>query len=643
MKPVTLDFETLPIEPRPHYPPEPVSFSLKLPEWRAPRFFSWGHRTGDNNCTLADARRVLTDVWRSTTEARPLLCHNAKFDLDVAAVHFKLPVPDWRCWHDTMFLLFLSDPHQRALGLKPAAARLLGMAPAERDSVEAWVLEHKKALVQQFPEIETRYDGIKPSTAGAFIAYAPASIVGPYANGDVDRTLKLFTLLSKEIAQRSMGAAYDRERRLMPILLRNEHEGIRVDTARMTADLATYEAAQARTDAWLRKALKAPGLDLDKDAEVAAALKRADAVTQWTKTATGRDSVSKKNLKLSHFRDQKVAAAYGYRQKCATALETFLRPWLAYSKDGWMHTTWNQVRQSKNDRDTGGTRTGRPSTDSPNFLNMPKEVEDDADKGFIMPRHIAGLPDLPVIRSYILPDDARSVVGRRDFNQQEVRILAHYEDDELLRAYLENPRMDVHEFTRAAIEAITGMDVGRRTTKTLLFGYIYGQGMGSLAEKLDRTVNEVQGIRNAQMSVLPGLKTLSKELKALARAEQPMRTWGGREYYCESPKMIDGRLRTFEYKLINYLCQGSAADVTKESIIRYDEVRRDGRFMLSVYDENNISVPKTAAKREMLILRDAMMSIELDLPLLSDGEIGKNLGELEALKEPAPDLSRWNL
>ncbi|MBU6232135.1 hypothetical protein KGP36_05830, partial [Patescibacteria group bacterium] len=98
-----------------------------------------------------------------------------------------------------------------------------------------------------------------------------------------------------------------------------------------------------------------------------------------------------------------------------------------------------------------------------------------------------------------------------------------------------------------------------------------------------------------------------------------------------------------EYKLINYLMQGSSADITKESIIRYHDVLRDGRFMVSVYDENVISVPKKAAKREALILRDAMMSIETDVPLLSDGEWGPDYGHLEDLIEPEPDLSRWNI
>ena len=47
--------------------------------------------------------------------------------------------------------------------------------------------------------------------------------------------------------------------------------------------------------------------------------------------------------------DKKLAAAYSYRQRCATALETFIRPWLEYTSDGWMHTHWNQVRQSAHD------------------------------------------------------------------------------------------------------------------------------------------------------------------------------------------------------------------------------------------------------------------------------------------------------
>jgi DNA polymerase-1 len=642
LKPITLDFESDPIRNRPHYPPKPVSFSLKMPEDKAPKFYAWGHKTGGNTCTFEDAKRVLHAAYDRVTETTPLLCHNAKFDLDVAEVHFGLPIPDWRCWHDTMFLLFLQDPHQRSLGLKPSAERLLGMAPEEQDAVKDWVLTHKKQLEQDFPEINTVYGGIKPSTAAAFIGYAPANIVKPYANGDVIRTEKLFAVLHKEIADRGMTEAYERERRLMPILLRNEREGIHVDEAALARDQAVYEAAQQKVDAWIRKALKAPTLDLDKDAEVGNALEAADALSEWTLTPTGKKSVSKKNMKISHFKDKKLAAAYSYRQKCATMLETFIRPWQHYSVNGWMHTNWNQVRQSKGN-DSGGTRTGRPSTDSPNFLNMPKAVQDSEVGGFLMPTHIAGLPSIVKIRDYILPDKATHVIGRRDFNQQELRVLAHFEDGLLLQAYLENPKLDVHEFTRQQIIELTNMDVGRSYTKTLNFGYVYGQGLGSLAEKLEKPVADVKRVRDAQMAALPGFKALNDAIKGRAKAGDFITTWGGRQYYVEPPFVKDGKRMTFEYKLLNYLIQGSSADITKEAIIRYDDVRQEGRMILTVYDEIDISVPKKAAKKEMLILREAMMSIELDCPLLSDGELGSKLGSVAALTEPKPDLTRWGL
>ena len=648
IKPIGLDYETLPIGGRAEkrYPPEPTSFSLKMPEWRVPKFFAWGQRSGGNNCTKDDARRVLHNAYKAISPISPLVAFNAKFDLEISLEHMGLPIPAWHDYHDPMFLLFLDDPHQKELGLKPSAARLLDIGRDDRDAVEAWILENKKKLEAEHPEILRDYGGIKPSTAGAFIGYAPGALVGPYANLDVTRMLKILDLKLHEVTvERGMGVAYDRERKLMPILLRNEREGISVNAAKLREDEPIYVKAQEKADAWLRKALKAPGLDLDKDAEVGKALEAADAISQWTLTATGRKSVSKKNLKLGHFRDRKVAAAYVYRQKCATTLETFIRPWLHYGSTGRMHTNWNQVRQSKNDRETGGTRTGRPSTDSPNFLNMPKTVKESEIGGFVMPTHIAGLPLLPKIRSYIVPSKKGWLIGRRDYNQQELRMTAHFEDGALLQAYLEDPRLDVHEFLRVQIVDGLGIEVDRAITKTLNFGYIYGQGLGSLAEKMERSVDEVRAFRTAQMKMLPGLKGLSDSLKQRAKLEQPIVTWGGRQYFVEEARWSekDNRWLSFEYKLLNYLVQGSSADVTKESIIRYDDVRKDGRFILSVYDENDIEAPAKAMKAEMLRLREAMMSIEVDVPLMSDGEVGPTLGDLEDLKEPAPDLSRWSI
>jgi len=647
LSPIGLDFETDPIEQKPHYPPKPVGFSLKLPEWRQPRYFAWDHYTGGNNCTQEQAGRVLRAVWDEVSEERPLLCFNAKFDLDIAEVHFGLKLPDWRCWHDAMFLVFLMNPHARDLGLKPSAVHYLGLPPEEQDAVKAWVLAHKKQLEAQFPEITERYEGIKPSTAGAYVAYTPVSLAGPYADGDLIRTHGLFDKLYPQVLELGMGPAYDRERQVMPIFLRNEHEGIRTDGAALERDLEVYEKAQAKADEWLRKRLKAPGLDFNKDNEVAKVLDREQIVTDWALTSTGKLSTSKNNLKLSHFHDQKVAAAYSYRKKCATVLETFIRPWIRFSANGWMRTTWNQTRQANSEGDANGTRSGRPSSKDPNFLNMPRPFKDAAenkDSQYIYPVFL-DVPALPKIRDYILPDEKDHWIGRRDFNQQEIRILAHYENGPLMQAYLDNPRLDVHHYLMLKILNEMGIPIDRYSTKQLTFGYIYGQGLPSLAAKLEKSVEEVKVLRNAQMAVMPGLKGLSGDIKTLANADQPIVTFGGRLYYKEPSVYSEkhGRWLDFTYKLINYICQPSAADITKESLIRYDAVRKEGRLLLSVYDENVISGAKKALPQEMLLLRDAMMSVELDVPLISDGEWGPKLGSLTAMKEPEPDLSRWGI
>jgi len=79
--------------------------------------------------------------------------------------------------------------------------------------------------------------------------------------------------------------------------------------------------------------------------------------------------------------------------------------------------------------------------------------------------------------------------------------------------------------------------------------------------------------------------------------------------------------------------QGSGADVTKETLIRYDAAKKHGRFVVTVYDEINFSAPAKYMKSEQKILRDCMRSIETEVPMLSAGEAGPNWGTLEKFKD----------
>ena len=203
-RPATVDFETKGIEGRPDYPPEPVSVSIK--RWgKKPKFFAWGHLSGGNNCDKATAHRALVDVWK---EPDGLLFQNAKFDVDVAEVHFDLPIPTWDRIHDTMFLIYLEDPRLPTFALKPSAEHFLGMPPEEQDAVKDWILQkdHKLWIESHLgidPKTGKR-ETVKPSTFGKYIAYAPGDVVGPYADGDVIRTEKRFEKQWRSIRARHM-------------------------------------------------------------------------------------------------------------------------------------------------------------------------------------------------------------------------------------------------------------------------------------------------------------------------------------------------------------------------------------------------------------------------------------------------------
>lgn len=605
IEPITVDFETTGIEGNPiSNPPNPVGLAAYVPG-AEPVYLAWGHPTG-NNCTrqegLTYAKRIIVD------SKRPVLFHNAPFDLSVldGALGTTWLYTDWSLYHDTQYLVFLDDPYADTLSLKPSAARYLGMPPDEQDEVRQWVLAH-------VPEATDK-------TWGAYICRAPGELVGRYAIGDVVRTRKLFDLLYPRICERGMQAAYDRERQLMPVLYESSRRGIRVNRELLEHHNAVYTRALDIADTRLRESLNAPSLDFAKRGALAEALDQAGFVTDWTLTPTGKKSTSKKTLKIN---SPEVDALVRYRGALNTCLSTFMGPWLQLSeKDGRLHTSWNQVRSVE--RDSRGTKTGRLSSNGPNFQNVPTEFD------LVIP---SGLIPLPFMRQYLLPEDGH-VWLKRDFSSQEVRILAHYEDGQLLESYRRDPNFDPHEANRQRALEITGRDFIRKFIKITGFSLIYGAGVPGLMRQLNTDDYEMAAtLKSAVLQAMPDVQDLIREIQDAGRSGDPIRTWGGRVYYREPSKIIDGRMRSFEYKLLNYLIQGSAADQTKQSIIDWNEERSwDHVFLATVHDEVNISAPRDDWERAMSILRRSMNADRFDVPFRSEGFKGENWHEIEEVE-----------
>lgn len=601
---ITVDYETFGIVGNPVVnPPQAVGVAVWIPG-RSPQYLAWGHPT-ENNCSYGDARQYLYNIEQGGS---PRLFHNAPFDLTVQKKWMSLPHDflnqGWKSIHDTMYLLFLADPYAPTYSLKPSADRYLGMAPTEQDELKQWIC--------------TNVNGATPSNFGAYIALAPGDLVGRYAIGDVVRTRGLFDLLHARIVEQGMEAAYDRERELMPTLIHGTQQGILLDRWKLEHHEKVYTEALDRATDRLVISLGCTRNDLENDSLFADALERCGAVTEWVLTPkSGKRSMSKENLKVS---DPTIRTLMTYKGALETCLQTFMRPWLEKSSsDGRLHPNWNQVKQAKDDRKSKGAKTGRLSSDDPNFQNVPVIF---ADKFGVPLAYPDGLVPLPMLREYCLPDEGYLWL-KRDYSSQELRILAHFEDGTLAEAYRANPDLDPHIMAMGLIEGLTALVYSRGEVKITGFSIIYGSGYQGLADQLGQPLDVARQIKPAYLKAMPGVNELLRDVKRRGERGDSIRTWGGRIYFAEIGPPPE--LKNFAYRLLNYLIQGSAADQTKEAINQWHRIRNwRSQFLATVHDEINIQAPISEWRMHMEDLRLAMEEDNLDVPIRSEGFVGKD-------------------
>jgi len=604
-----VDFETEAIAPRPDYPPEPVGVAILEPGKDA-TYYAWGHPTG-NNCSKDQAHQILRKLWEDAMGMRRTLgFYNAKFDLCVARERLGLDLPPATQVDDALILAVLKDPRKLNHQLKPLAKEWLGIDPVERDELQAWILAN-------VPEV-----GRKKSSWGAYISRAPGDLVGKYACMDVKLTREMREHLHDQAV--SMEQAYTRERRLLPVLLGMEARGVPIAIEHLEADYDRYTKTLERLDSEIRTYMELPeSASLDGD-EFAERLTQfgSDSVG-WPRTANGKPSTAQETLDLV-LADRDLYGALQYRGILAHSLSTFMAPWLGKSVAGRFHVSWNALKGEKG----LGAGTGRLSS-NPNLQNIITEENcERADKD-----RPDTYPELPRLRRYIAPAKGRCLVGR-DFNQQEYRVFAHYEDGSLAQGYREDPWMDIHKFVMKMLNDMAGLTLERKETKTLNFGMLYGMGKQKMAVKIKRDLDMTKHIIDTYLATFPGIRAMRDQMDQFDKLGQPIQTLGGRIYYAEEPKIIDGSFRRFGYKLVNLLCQASSADITKEAMIRFDEYCPD-RLCLSIHDELVAEVGEQERDAVMIFLRAAMeenvLAGALDVPLPSEGYWGYNLQDLTDL------------
>jgi DNA polymerase I len=423
--------------------------------------------------------------------------------------------------------------------------------------------------------------------------------------------------------------AYRRELRLMPHILKMEQRGINLDGVRLALDTDHYWEVLDELDQKICEKVKRE-VDVDSNAQLADAIEAAGLSKGFATTPTGLRSTSKESL-IGAVADPELLGHLLVRGSIATCLRTFMQPWrVQFEQHGRLYMKWNQIR---NYSDTGA-RTGRISS-SPNLQNIPVEWEE-LKTQLAAIQYPVPLDLLPQVRKYIIPDIGKIFIGR-DYSAQEMKLLAHFTNGALLKALQDDPSKDVH-LIAAGIAGIT-----RKVAKTLGFAVLYGAGVGRVAETLGVTVSEATRIKERYLEALPEIKAFQKELSVIGKSRSYTETLGGRHYYAQKPAVIKGSFKSFEYKMPNYKIQGSAADQTKEAMIRYAETTACGELVLTVHDQLVTQVPEDLASinTERTLFEAAVngsFQEVLRYKVTSDESIAYNFAELKGTSEAIADF-----
>ncbi len=425
---------------------------------------------------------------------------------------------------------------------------------------------------------------------------------GIYASEDADVSLQLYYKIKFELGKINlMKLCNEVEFPLIKVLSEMEFTGFKVDEKILA--LINKETERLILE-YEGKIYKAAGekFNINSTQQLAHILFNKLNLTPLRKTKTGY-STDVKVLEELKYQHEIAMLLVDYRT--LTKLKSTYLDGLKKAinpKTHRVHTTFNQI----------GAATGRISSNDPNLQNIPIRTE-------------VGRS----LRKAFVPTDSNYQIMSADYSQIELRIMAHYADDEnMINAF--KRKHDIHTETAMRIfnlksktEATAGM---RRKAKEVNFGIIYGIGAFGLASRLEIKNSEAKEIIERYFREYPKVRDYMDVTKKFAHENKYVETLLGRRRYLNQINNQNAVARAEDERAaINMPIQGTAADMIKIAMINiYNEFvknKLESRMILQVHDELVFDVKKTELEKVKMIVMDKMMNaIKLNVPI--EVEIG---------------------
>lgn len=449
-------------------------------------------------------------------------------------------------------------------------------------------------------------------------AEGPASIYWQYGALDAILTFQLGDVHLPRV-QAEAPRAYELELGVSFVVSNMERRGTKIDREYTQQYSTMFLEFIEQAEAWCKQHY---GVNPGSNQKVIEVLQRETNYEFTVRTDSGALSLDKDVLRdVIRQTGHPLAETVLRRRQTQKLQSTYLRRFLEYSEwDGFLHPNINSVGGSG--KKTGsaeglyGVRTGRMSMDQPNLQQLPRRSEENA---------LA-----IIVRNCVVPRDENHILLMSDFDQIEMRVLAHLAQDEAMRQAFQS---DVDFFTQMARnifqdETIVKKDPRRQTTKNSGYAKAYGAGPAKFALTAGITLEEAQSFLARFDALYPGVRRLQSEVDRMARQRKQQEGIP----YVRSPftnrrhVADDGR----EYALLNYLIQGSAAEILKMKLLELDAAGLGEYMILPVHDEVIFDVPITEQEVAIKTIRDVMNDDRLcSVPITAGVARGLRWGEKE--------------
>lgn len=459
------------------------------------------------------------------------------------------------------------------------------------------------------------YSDVVTSNGYKHFGYVPLALATEYAAADAHQTLKLVSLLYKQLKEQHMEElCQDIELPLMNVLFVMEREGIYLDTQilhvideHVTKDLHTIKE---KILALLPSSFQT--INLNSPKQLAELLfdhlklppqKKTGGRTSFSTDQEVLEALSKLHpvpALIVRYRELfKIKSTY------LDALPTYINP-----QTGRIHTTFSQTNVA----------TGRLSSSDPNLQNIPTRSV-----------HYGDL----YIRSAFKATGDRVFVSA-DYSQIELRVLAYFSQDEaLVNAFLQN--QDIHKTTAAKLfdcplDQVTSEQ--RQIGKRINFSILYGLTPYGLSKDLDISFNEAKVYIERYFAQYPHVQAWMESVVRETKEFGYVTTyWGRRRYipgiYEQNKNLYDLARRV----AINTKAQGTAAEIMKIGMIdlvqAFKKHTLDAHVRLQIHDEVLVSTSRRNMDQVQKIMKDVLEAVvSWNVPLIVDVRSGANWQEV---------------